>query len=114
MENTLKRMSEHNTNAAVLITGGFHTEGVLAKLKAQGISYLLVQPKISHEDLVNPYYSLLRNRKTPLEKLLAENQNILQLAPNAPEDAVTDRVLTVARNWRPNPNTCSCSSRLCR
>jgi predicted Rossmann-fold nucleotide-binding protein/2-polyprenyl-3-methyl-5-hydroxy-6-metoxy-1,4-benzoquinol methylase/8-oxo-dGTP pyrophosphatase MutT (NUDIX family) len=94
VENTVKRMNEAGTDLAVLVTGGFHTAAVLAGLRDRKITYISVQPKITHEDLVNPYYSLLRNRKTPLEKLLAENQNILALPPELPQSAVVDRALT--------------------
>ncbi|MEW6517772.1 MAG: hypothetical protein AB1439_12815, partial [candidate division FCPU426 bacterium] len=48
------------------------------------------------EDLVNPYFALIRNRKTPLEKLLAENQNILALAPNFPQVTESEAILTPA------------------
>ncbi|NTV51467.1 MAG: methyltransferase domain-containing protein, partial [Candidatus Firestonebacteria bacterium] len=97
VENTVNRMRDAGTDMAVLVTGGFHTEGVLAGLRARNITYISVQPRLTHEDVVNPYYSLLRNRKTPLEKLLAENQNILSLPVNTPQDnLVLDRALTQA------------------
>jgi mannose-1-phosphate guanylyltransferase len=91
VENTLARMNEYHTGLAVLVTGGFHTQGILQGLKSRNVSYISVQPKITHEDLVNPYYSLLRNRRTPLEKLLAENQNILALEPESPQTSPADR-----------------------
>ncbi|NTV53201.1 MAG: MFS transporter, partial [Candidatus Firestonebacteria bacterium] len=97
VEKTLQRMEKHRENLAVLITGGFHTDAILGKLKSQGISYLSVQPKITQQDLVNPYFTLLRNRKSPLEKLLAQNQNILRLQPRMPENENTQSVLTVAQ-----------------
>ncbi|NTV52138.1 MAG: hypothetical protein HGA76_03875 [Candidatus Firestonebacteria bacterium] len=84
VENTLARMGDYQTGLAVLVTGGFHTQAVLQNLKQHNITYISIQPKLTHEDLVNPYYSLLRNRRTPLEKLLAQNQNILALEPESP------------------------------
>ena len=70
-KNTLARLQKHNTKIAVLVTGGYHTEHVLAALEAQGVSYISIKPKITEQDVVNPYFSLLRNRQTPLEKLLS-------------------------------------------
>ncbi|NTV52241.1 MAG: hypothetical protein HGA76_04410 [Candidatus Firestonebacteria bacterium] len=89
VEKALQRMQKHKVEMAVLITGGFHTDAVLAKLKAQGVSYLSIQPKVTHPDLINPYFTLLRNRKTPLEKLLSENQNILHFRPLQQENENT-------------------------
>ncbi|MCK5218823.1 hypothetical protein KAR10_04840, partial [bacterium] len=77
VDNTLAQMDKHNTKISMLITGGFHAEKVLAELKRRGVSYLSVKPRLKHQDIVNPYFSLLRNQRTPLEKLLAQNQNIL-------------------------------------
>ncbi len=102
VENTLKHMSEAKTNIGVMVSGGFHNDGVLAALKSRKISYLSVQPAITHEDLVNPYYSLLRNRKNPLEKLLAENQNILALASAFPQAIQTEKPLEPGE-WAQQP-----------
>ena len=91
VENTVNRMKEYNTKLAVLVTGGFHTDHVLKEMQARNISYLSLCPRITQEDLVNPYFALIRNRQTPLEKLLAKNQNILKLAPTALQVAHADR-----------------------
>ncbi|MCK5242709.1 hypothetical protein KAR34_09675, partial [bacterium] len=91
VENTVNRMKEYNTKLAVLVTGGFHTDHVLKEMQARNISYLSLCPRITQEDLVNPYFALIRDRKTPLEKLLAKNQNILKLAPGAPQVLHADR-----------------------
>lgn len=85
VENTLRRMSRHNTNISLLVTGGFHTNIVLSELRRQEISYLCVKPRLRHYDIANPYFALLMNRRTPLEKLLARNQNILAIKPASPE-----------------------------
>ena len=79
VENTLSRMNRHNTPIALLVTGGYHTAEVVSELKAHGISYICVKPRLRHQDIVNPYFFLLQKRRTPLEKLLAQNQNILGL-----------------------------------
>ena len=82
VENTLNRMRHHHTKIALLVTGGFHTQEIASEVKARGISYVCVKPCLRHQDIVNPYFALLRNRRTPLEKLLAQNQNILSLRTN--------------------------------
>ncbi len=79
VENTLEGMKQYQTRLGVLVTGGFHSDEVLSELQRQGISYVCVKPRLSRADLVNPYFSLLQDRDTPLEKLLAQNQKILAL-----------------------------------
>jgi len=81
VKNLLQSMNEYKTRIAVLPTGGYHTSIVLEQLRKQGISYISIKPRITHFDNVNPYFSLLKNRHTPLEKLLAQNQEKIALAP---------------------------------
>ncbi|MCK5243469.1 hypothetical protein KAR34_13555, partial [bacterium] len=84
VQNTLRNMQKQQEKLMVLVTGGFHTEHVLAGLQAQGISILSLKPKLTQQDLVNPYFTLLRNRKTPLEKLLSQEQRVFTLEPYLP------------------------------
>ncbi|NTV53005.1 MAG: hypothetical protein HGA76_08350, partial [Candidatus Firestonebacteria bacterium] len=74
-------MQEQKVKAAVLVTGGYHTERILAQLKAQGYACLTVKPTLRHQDLVNPYFALLSKKRTPLERLLAQDQKIMALEP---------------------------------
>ncbi len=97
VENITAQMKTHQVPIAVLVTGGFHTQEVLKELTAKGMSYVSVRPNITHEDLVNPYFSLVRGRRTPLEKLLAQNQNIFSLATSFAEGMERNAVLTPAQ-----------------
>ncbi|MBN1596560.1 hypothetical protein JW933_11600, partial [candidate division FCPU426 bacterium] len=94
VENTLARMSEQRNHCAVLITGGFHTEKVLADLKNRNISYISLVPRISRADTSNPYFSLIRGLQTPWEKMLLENQNTFAKAPHLPQSPRPLSVLT--------------------
>jgi len=76
VENILRAMKRQKQNIAVLITGGFHASHVEKALQRQDISFITVKPRITRTDIANPYFSLLRNEKTPLERLLAQNENI--------------------------------------
>ncbi|MEW6517775.1 MAG: hypothetical protein AB1439_12830, partial [candidate division FCPU426 bacterium] len=91
VQNAQKRMTVHHSTLALIVTGGFHTERVMEAARAQGMTCLTVRPRLSQQDLVNPYFALIRERRTPLEKLLAENQNILALAPNFPQVGDNER-----------------------
>ncbi len=46
-ENLTSLMKEKKSNASLLVAGGFHTEGITQRLKEQGISYVLLTPKIN-------------------------------------------------------------------
>ncbi len=79
--NLLARMEHYQAQIAVLITGGYHTPMVLEELEQRNISFISVQPGLTRQDLVNPYFSLLREQRTPLEKLLSQDQKVIALEP---------------------------------
>lgn len=66
--NTIKAMDTMKADAAVLITGGFHTEGMMHILEDKGISYTVVCPSIT-KDVESPYIKVLTNQRDPLEGL---------------------------------------------
>ncbi|MCK5242504.1 hypothetical protein KAR34_08635 [bacterium] len=82
VENTVQCMQKNKVSLIVLVTGGFHSSVVLEELQKQNISYVSIKPRLTRLDTVNPYFALLRNRTTALEKLLAQNQDILALPTN--------------------------------
>ncbi|MBN1595562.1 hypothetical protein JW933_06515, partial [candidate division FCPU426 bacterium] len=87
VDNLLQQMQSTGEQIAVMISGGFHTQEILGELERRGISYVSVKPSFSRPDLVNPYFQLLQGRRTPLEKLLAQNQNILALRTSCADGA---------------------------
>jgi len=72
VDNTLKTMKSEKTDAAILISGGFHTEGISDLLEKKGVSYVVVCPNIT-KDVESPYIQVLTNQKTPFEELLIES-----------------------------------------
>lgn len=69
--NLVRRMGETKSKAAVLVSGGFHTEGLTALLREKQISYVVVTPKISAIPNDNNYLNILASDPIPLEKQLA-------------------------------------------
>lgn len=45
-ENALRLVQDRKASRAVLVAGGFHTEGILRHLRQSGASYIVVRPKI--------------------------------------------------------------------
>ncbi|MFH1258840.1 MAG: hypothetical protein ABII74_03350, partial [Elusimicrobiota bacterium] len=54
--NTLSAMAGEKVNFGVLITGGFHTQGIIKRLRNQGISYLVIAPKIGNDEKSQAIY----------------------------------------------------------
>ncbi|MFC1590074.1 hypothetical protein ACFL42_01125 [Candidatus Omnitrophota bacterium] len=69
VNNTLSAMKGADTRLAVLVSGGFHTEGITEMLEEKGVSYLVVSPNITKE-VETPYFQVLTNQRTPFEELL--------------------------------------------
>ena len=69
VENTLKEMDKEKQSIAVLVTGGFHSEGMARFLEKQGVSYIVVCPSIT-KDTPTPYIQILTNQRTPIEDIL--------------------------------------------
>jgi hypothetical protein len=52
-------------NAALLMTGGFHTESLSKIFREKGISYVSIMPRfISEKDYTSPYFELLAGNNT--------------------------------------------------
>ena len=77
VENTLVKMDIDKRQLAVLITGGFHTEGMTELFKDKGVSYIVVLPKFSHNALERPYEDIILNKKEPFEEILSNNEYYL-------------------------------------
>jgi hypothetical protein len=54
-ENTLKSMKQYHKDKAILITGGFHTQGITNALKEKDISYVVICPTIGPDDYEKLY-----------------------------------------------------------
>ena len=70
VNNTLNVMRKSNANMAVLVAGGFHTEGITRLLKEQQVSYIVVTPRIEALEPDNPYRSVLLGEKSGFEKFI--------------------------------------------
>lgn len=75
IDNTLAQMAQEGKNRSVLIAGGFHTRGIKDLLEKQGVSYVVVTPKIT-KDVETPYIKVLTNQRTSLEDIITENASM--------------------------------------
>lgn len=77
--NMVTAMEQQHQSLAVMITGGFHTPGILDYFKAHHIGYLAVKPRVSDYGRLNPYFSLLQGKPVALERLLKKNEHFFAL-----------------------------------
>ncbi|MCB1194849.1 hypothetical protein KDK77_01570 [bacterium] len=90
IENTIAEMDLEDTNVAILITGGFHTEGITEILKERGISYTVLSPIISEQPENTHYLSRLVGAPTEIEELFAANR--LQIPLVLADPAIVEQV----------------------
>lgn len=76
-DNMLAAMTRHQQELGVMITGGFHTDLVERALKSRDISYLVIKPRLTKMDSLNPYFALIQGQDLPIEQLLAKTQTNL-------------------------------------
>jgi len=62
VKNLQKKMDGSREEAAVLITGGFHTPGMTRALKTGGYSYVVLAPVITSKSDSSLYFSVLREQ----------------------------------------------------
>lgn len=74
IENTLSEMDLEDTNIAILITGGFHTEGITDLLREQEISYRVISPSITQPITTTSYLERLCGIPTEAEEMLSANR----------------------------------------
>jgi hypothetical protein len=71
--------------ASVLVTGGYHAQGIADLLTRQGVTVLSFVPKIDHVDAAqgSSYLSVFSQEKTPLEKMFVGDRLFLAPVPDA-------------------------------
>ncbi|MFQ5951925.1 MAG: hypothetical protein ACE5JK_00760 [Candidatus Omnitrophota bacterium] len=95
LKNTIKRMKDENQEVAALITGGFHTEGLVDLMKSKGLSYLVVVPKYEDQK-ERPYIAILTGKTDAYEKLVEEGKYELAVHQYYSTGKAEDLVFSVA------------------
>lgn len=80
MADNLLRRIPRTEGVVVLVTGGFHAQGVAPLLTARGATVVSFTPRITQlEDAAGDYLTYFERDKTPIEKLVAgENLSLSQ------------------------------------
>ncbi|HOW28176.1 MAG TPA: SpoIIE family protein phosphatase, partial [Elusimicrobiota bacterium] len=80
IENLMSKMQREKTANAILIAGGFHTDGLTRLLRTRDVSYVVVVPKINEVPKDgSEYLDVFARDPVPLEKLFSGST--IELAP---------------------------------
>lgn len=71
ISNVLNRMKESQTDRTVLITGGFHTDGVTRLLRKDNLSYIVVIPRIDVKQGPENYLKIMLESDTAVGSVFA-------------------------------------------
>ena len=69
LNNTLSFMKEEDSNTAVLISGGFHTKGMLEMMRSRDIGYAVVAPTITKEHDYGLYINNMLGEEDRIDEL---------------------------------------------
>lgn len=70
VKNTLKKLADDKETACVMVTGGFHTQGVTRQLKDNGYSYIVISPRITENNPDNPYIDVMTSQQNSFQNIL--------------------------------------------
>jgi len=77
VENLAAELRTQNATSAVLVAGGFHTDGLTQLFRERDFSYVVVTPKITEVPKNNNYLDVFARDPLPLEKLFAGEEIFL-------------------------------------
>ncbi len=81
-DNTLRHMTRYKKDKAILVTGGFHTQGITNILKEKDISYVVICPVIGLKDCEKIYEERINGILPDMDALEASLVHMLAVALN--------------------------------
>lgn len=78
-DNTLKRMKQYRKDKAILVTGGFHTQGITNILRKKDISYVVICPTIGLNDCDKIYEKRINGTLPSMYALQTALANMLSV-----------------------------------
>jgi hypothetical protein len=93
-QNLANKMTEEKQTVAVLVAGGFHTDGLMGALARQEASVLVLTPKIGPIDATHRYLNVFAQDPIPLEKIFTGEpialKTLCALSEQAPSRSIPD------------------------
>ncbi|RJP61702.1 MAG: GNAT family N-acetyltransferase [Candidatus Auribacter fodinae] len=82
LENSLRVNQKLNGKTIVMVTGGFHSDGIAALLKERSISYAIIRPYLGAGSLESNYKSLMFNQTPAFDHILSALPGMLMPSSN--------------------------------
>ncbi len=101
VRNLSARMKSEGARSALMVAGGFHTDGLRSLLEKRKVSYVVLTPRIAKVDASDRYLDVFARGRTPLEKLMLGEKLFIHAQLNlaaAPAAQFTDAPQSVQRN----------------
>ncbi len=98
LENLLEKIEKENASSAVLVAGGFHTEGLTQLLRQKDVSYVVVTPKINEVPKENNYLDVFAHDPLPIEKMF-NGEQIYLVSPRVTSDKINLNELMEAKKF---------------
>ncbi|MDP8219470.1 MAG: hypothetical protein P9M03_12185 [Candidatus Theseobacter exili] len=73
VETILAKMDNLKQDTAILVTGGFHTKGLMNQLTLRKISYMVISPRITDFKAETPYMKIMMGNDSLMEKFLVHH-----------------------------------------
>lgn len=75
MQNTLTALEKNDAQVAILVTGGFHTQGMVKLFEEANVSTMVISPRITEELDNTAYLNAMMNEHLPLARVLNRRGN---------------------------------------
>ncbi|MDP8261883.1 MAG: hypothetical protein P9M13_01095 [Candidatus Ancaeobacter aquaticus] len=69
-DNMIREFKRNVLRTAVVVTGGFHKDGIIEKIKNAGYSYLVVTPRMTEKYDDSLYQNIMSSKETVLDRFL--------------------------------------------
>jgi len=80
VDNMLKTMKQTNIKKAVIVAGGYHSQGIINRLRNKGISYHSLRTKVSNNSGNSLYASVVTGKLSRLERYYNGDLDILAVS----------------------------------
>jgi hypothetical protein len=95
---TIEGFKKTKEKIAVLIAGGFHTEGIREKLRKMEISYVVISPRITNLEERSPYISVMEDERSLIDEVFKKELMNREVVRRASRGKKTNRSVAEAVN----------------
>ncbi len=87
------------SKTVVLVGGGFHTAGFARFLREESVSYVVLSPRISGDDLTSSYMSMMENKKSGIDNYFDMLRTLLMPSSNLKNLLNPDNRIVLFARW---------------